>query len=126
MGDLLELVNFLHTAIAKINGDYIELLPERLLSHEICLSAVENRGRALRFVPKQLKDYAICKAAVQESGLAFRFVPECYQTFELAAIAVLSSEVEDVQFIYRGSRDEVAKLKKIQKEHWLKQIRYQG
>lgn len=47
------------------DGDVIQFIPEKYLTEEMCLTAVQRKGKALEFVPKKFKTKRVCIAAVK-------------------------------------------------------------
>ena len=48
---------------------------EEIIDKEVCLAAVKQAGKALRYVPYDMIDKEICLAAVKQNGLALECVP---------------------------------------------------
>lgn len=51
-------------------------MPDDLKTTEVCLAAVRQSGRDLRFVPDALKTAEICAEAVRQNRWVLEFVPE--------------------------------------------------
>jgi len=69
-------------------GQQLECVREDLKTREVCLTALENDGRAYKFVPAELRsDPEICMAAVMSDLTLDKLPPECI-TAEMAMTVV--------------------------------------
>ncbi len=60
-------------------------------SPELCMTAMRQKGRLLRFIPEPIKTKAICTEAVRNDGMAIVDVPIFLNSFELCMMAVQRS-----------------------------------
>ena len=54
----------------------LNLVPDRIKTHDFCVNAVKQNPRALRFVPKKLMSLDICLEAVKKNKESWRFIPK--------------------------------------------------
>ena len=54
-----------YLATVQQSGWALQIVPEELRTHEICLAAVQPNGGALQYVPNELRTPEMCLAAKQ-------------------------------------------------------------
>ena len=79
--------NLCLTAV-KNKGGALRNIPKKLRDREMCLTAVSTNGRALGAVPKELRDQEMCLTAVEKTGDALVMVPEELRDREMCLTAV--------------------------------------
>ena len=77
--------------VLKINGRFLEDIPNNLISYNLCKIAVQNDGFALRYVPKEYMTEELCLIAVNHDPFAIGFIPETIITQEMCLAAVKGS-----------------------------------
>ncbi len=81
-------------------GLILQYVKEEEQSHALCLTAVQQNGRALQYVKKQTHE--ICLEAVKNNGHALKFVRE--QTHEICLQAVKSNGMA-LQYVKEQTHD---------------------
>jgi hypothetical protein len=106
----------------KWHGDYpvkdLPLIPQDILSPELCFLAIKKCGMALEFVPEEFMSYELCLTAIgttQANPLckikdrpnlaSLRFVPERFKTYNLCLVAV-SNNGANLEFVPDAMKDE--------------------
>lgn len=102
------------SAVSK-DGCALFDVPEKILTRELCLTAVKNYWKALAAIPSALRDAEICSAAVRENGQALQFVPRNLMTptmlWEAIKTAPSALQFVPMEFrtadicLYAGRRD---------------------
>jgi hypothetical protein len=67
----------------KYGSWWLERVPEKDRSYELCRLAVKDTGFNLREVPAECKTYEICFAAIKKSPDVLEHVPHEHRTMEL-------------------------------------------
>ena len=73
-----------------VGGVYtaIEFVPKEYFTEELICLALRQNGTALRWVPNEYRSPKICKIAVLEDGEALKWVPDHLKTMELCREAL--------------------------------------
>ena len=74
--------------LVKKSGCYLEIIPKKFRTPELCKIAVKKDGWVLEYVPYQHKTPELCEIAVKDVGLSLQYVPDQYKTPKLCEIAV--------------------------------------
>jgi hypothetical protein len=61
------------------NGLGLKLLPNSLITKEICDICVNQNGLALQYVPNEFKTYDLCHMALKNNSFALRYIPKEYK-----------------------------------------------
>ena len=75
-------------------------------NRKLCIEAVRQCARALKFVPERLKTPAVCIEAVQRRGLSLEDVPVPLRSEEMCTTAV-RQHPSAMQFVPARHRDAV-------------------
>ena len=76
---------------AEADGCVLRHAPEKLITPELCETAVRQNGLALEFVPQKLRTAKLCIVAIRQNGRAIKHVPAQLRSPELCQAAALSS-----------------------------------
>ena len=89
-------------AVRHDYGCLIEVIPQELLTPDLCLTSVRINGLSLQHIPLTMRSIEVCVAAMQENSSVFVWVPEeirlvvCSRLIELD-LAQAPKEQEDEQ-----------------------------
>lgn len=78
----------LYIQAVSSDGCLIEHIDPEKLTVPICLAAVKNIGKAIKFVPKELQTKEMCVLAIDSHYYNLRYCK--YQTYEQATFAIMS------------------------------------
>ncbi len=69
-------------------GRLLRFIPDPIKTKNICAEAIKNDGMSIVDVPIFLNSFELCMMAVQRNGKALAYVPERFKTLELCMEAV--------------------------------------
>lgn len=75
-------------AMAARDGKALALIPNELITAEMCMNAVNNEGMALQYVPEEFYSNELFERAIENDGWALQFVPEQHKTKEICQLAL--------------------------------------
>ena len=58
------------------NGNLIKVIPDTLLTSDLCLTSVRKNGASLEHIPLAMRTVEVCIAALRQNATSFFFVPE--------------------------------------------------
>jgi len=102
-----EMENLIHYLEKAKEGLFIDLIPKKYRTEEICLASVKKRGWGLGSVPINIITEEICMAAIRQNILALLFVPENLFSKKLC-LAALKINKQAKQFIPEKYREELS------------------
>ena len=62
--------------VIKEKPNFLHLVPEELITRELCLIAVEQYGSALIYVPEELKTEELCLIAVHQDYYNINYIQD--------------------------------------------------
>ncbi|WP_257294539.1 DUF4116 domain-containing protein [Endozoicomonas sp. YOMI1] len=72
------------TAIERLGS--LGFCPVDKITAELCESACNKNGNALRYVPEKMKTPELCQKALSIHLSAFEYIPEAFKTFEICKL----------------------------------------
>ena len=85
-------------AAVKNNGRAIRYVPQEFLSKQIQSTALKQNGLAVKYIQTEKLSEEICLEAVTENGLAMQYVPPIFQTKQMQ-ITALKQNPRALKFI---------------------------
>jgi hypothetical protein len=92
--------NFL--ALVKEHGWHIDSVPDRLITSEMVLIAINLDSSVLEILPERFKTKEVCLIAARKKGFALKYVPK---------------EILDEEILFEGLKCGTCKLDAVPKEH---------
>lgn len=81
------------------NGELLKHVPPSLVTWDLCVVAIKNSPRSIRWVREEMRLLPLCEIAVKGDGTTLQYVPDILRPLHQICLPALKSHPDNLQYL---------------------------